>query len=136
MAACVAGGFDDFEAGLAEMDRVAFAHGLVELGQTATVRGRADDLGRVVRNLLDNATRHAHTGVTVSLGGAGAQVELVVADDGPGIPTGDRNRVFERFTRLDDARSRETGGSGLGLAIARDIVAAHGGTIRARPAIT
>lgn len=95
----------------------------------AQVRGRPDDLARVVRNLLDNARRHARTGVVVSLGAVGAHVELVVTDDGPGIPAGDRDRIFGRFTRLDDARSRGTGGSGLGLAIAAEVVTAHAGRI-------
>lgn len=95
----------------------------------ARVRGRSDDLARVVRNLLDNAQRHARSQVTVVLGHTGPLVELVVSDDGPGIADSDRERIFERFTRLDDARSRDTGGSGLGLAIAREVVASHGGEI-------
>ncbi|GAA3130643.1 ATP-binding protein [Streptomyces rameus] len=93
----------------------------------ARVVGDADALARVVRNLLDNAVRHARTQVTVSLHTQDAIARLVVADDGPGIPAADRERVFERFTRLDDARSRDTGGSGLGLAIVRDVVKAHHG---------
>ncbi|MGW0994306.1 HAMP domain-containing sensor histidine kinase [Streptomyces sp. NPDC002523] len=93
----------------------------------ARVQGNADALARAVRNLLDNAVRHARSRVTVSLGTEGGTTRLVVADDGPGIPDADRERVFERFTRLDDARSRDTGGSGLGLAIVRDVVAAHHG---------
>ena len=97
----------------------------------AAVLGRRDDLGRVVRNLLDNADRYAATTVRVSLRSEGDQVLLVVADDGPGIPMSERDRVFERFTRLDDARARATGGSGLGLAIAHEVVEAHGGTIEA-----
>ncbi len=95
----------------------------------AQVRGRADDLARVVRNLLGNAERHADARVSVALGHVGGQVELVVADDGPGIEDADRDRIFQRFTRLDDARSRDTGGSGLGLAIVREVVAAHGGEV-------
>ena len=61
--------------------------------------------------------------------GAGADVLLTVTDDGPGVPAADRERVFERFTRLDDARSRDEGGSGLGLAIVRELVRAHGGDV-------
>ncbi|MDQ6726050.1 MAG: ATP-binding protein [Actinomycetota bacterium] len=95
----------------------------------AEVRGRTDDLGRVLRNLLGNADRHARTNVTVTLGRVGDMVELVVADDGPGVPESERDRVFERFRRLDETRSRETGGTGLGLAIAREVVIAHGGSI-------
>ena len=60
----------------------------------------------------------------------GDSVQLIVDDDGPGIDRNDRERVFERFTRLDEARTRESGGSGLGLAIVRDLVERHGGTVR------
>jgi signal transduction histidine kinase len=95
------------------------------------VRVHGDDhqLQQVLRNLLDNAARHA-TGVvavTVSQGARGAVVR--VEDDGPGIPPNDRDRVFERFVRLDESRSRHSGGAGLGLAIARELVLAHGGTL-------
>jgi signal transduction histidine kinase len=97
----------------------------------AAVAGRPEHLARVVRNLLENAARHARTAVTVTLRAntAAGELELVVADDGPGIEPADRARVFDRFTRLDDARSRDEGGSGLGLPIAREIVEAHGGRI-------
>ncbi|WP_405852038.1 MULTISPECIES: sensor histidine kinase [unclassified Streptomyces] len=90
--------------------------------------GDEDALARVVRNLLDNALRHAATRIDVSLRTLHGTARLVVADDGPGIPGADRERVFDRFTRLDDARARDTGGSGLGLAIVRDIVVAHHGS--------
>ncbi|WP_369386420.1 ATP-binding protein [Streptomyces sp. CG1] len=93
----------------------------------ARVQGDADALARVVRNLLDNAVRYARSRVTVSLHAQDGIARLVVADDGPGIPDADRERVFERFTRLDEARSRDTGGSGLGLAIVHDVVKAHHG---------
>lgn len=95
----------------------------------ARVMGDGDDLACVVRNLLDNATRHAAGRVDVRLGVRDGTAELVVADDGTGIPEADRHRVFDRFTRLDDARARDAGGSGLGLAIVRDLVTAHAGTI-------
>ncbi|MGW4239961.1 ATP-binding protein [Streptomyces sp. NPDC004749] len=95
------------------------------------VRGDAEALRRVVRNLLDNAHRHAVHQVRVALGERGTTVELTVSDDGSGIPPADRERVFERFTRLDEARSREAGGSGLGLAIVAKIIAAHGGSAHA-----
>ncbi|MES9557972.1 ATP-binding protein [Streptomyces sp. NPDC007076] len=94
----------------------------------ARLTGDEDALARVVRNLLDNALRHAATRIDISLRTAHDTARLVVADDGPGIPEADRERVFGRFTRLDDARARDTGGSGLGLAIVRDLVTAHHGT--------
>ncbi|QYG91358.1 HAMP domain-containing protein [Iamia sp. SCSIO 61187] len=93
------------------------------------VVGDAAQLGRVVRNLADNAARHARTTVRVGVAASGPTVRLWVADDGPGIPEADRERVFERFTRLDTSRTRATGGYGLGLAIAAEVVRAHGGRI-------
>jgi signal transduction histidine kinase len=93
------------------------------------VRGSTVLLGQVVRNLLVNARRHAASTVTITLGQEDGTVELVVADDGPGIPEADRSRVFERFVRLDDARARDAGGSGLGLAIVRKIVESSGGIV-------
>jgi signal transduction histidine kinase len=95
----------------------------------AAVVGDAAQLARVVRNVLANAVRHAANRVDVTLA-EHESVELLIDDDGAGIPTEDRERVFERFVRLDESRSQEGGGSGLGLAIARDIVTAHGGTIQ------
>jgi signal transduction histidine kinase len=96
----------------------------------AAVAGRPDELARAVRNLLDNAERYAVSRVTVDLSTEDGRVTLVVADDGPGVPPADRERVFERFTRLGGARSRHDGGAGLGLAIVREIVVSHGGTVR------
>jgi heavy metal sensor kinase len=93
------------------------------------VLGEREELERVVRNLLDNAERYATSTVRVELSQEGSVVELVVEDDGPGIAEADRERVFERFTRLDDSRSRAGGGAGLGLAIVREIVYAHHGTV-------
>jgi signal transduction histidine kinase len=84
---------------------------------------------RVVANLLDNAERHARSQVSVCAATDGDRSELIVADDGPGIAPENRERVFERFTRLDTARSSDEGGAGLGLAILRDIVVGHGGTV-------
>jgi signal transduction histidine kinase len=92
------------------------------------VDGVAPQLQRVIRNLLDNAERHATSTVTLSVAERNNGVEVVVADDGPGIPPEDRARIFERFARLDDARTYGVG-TGLGLAIAREIVHAHGGTL-------
>ncbi|WP_327243964.1 sensor histidine kinase [Streptomyces sp. NBC_01320] len=93
------------------------------------VRGDPEALRRVVRNLLDNARRHAVDQVQVALGVRLGLVELTVSDDGSGIPAAYRAHVFERFTRLDEARSREAGGSGLGLAIVGKVVTAHGGAV-------
>lgn len=93
------------------------------------VSGDIHALGRVVQNLLDNATRHAVSTVSLSLLATRTSATLVVTDDGPGIPLAQRDRVFERFTRLDEARDRDAGGSGLGLAIVADVVAVHGGHV-------
>jgi signal transduction histidine kinase len=95
----------------------------------AQLSGNADLLTRAVRNLLDNANRYADSAVVISLSETDDSVVLTIADDGPGIPSAEQARIFERFTRLDDARTRETGGTGLGLAITHDVVSAHGGTI-------
>ncbi|MEU4161844.1 HAMP domain-containing sensor histidine kinase [Actinoplanes sp. NPDC026670] len=93
------------------------------------VRGDATALAQVVRNLADNAARHARARVAVAVRPDRDGIELVVEDDGAGIPESERERVFERFVRLDEARDRDAGGSGLGLAIVKEIVAAHGGTV-------
>ncbi|MGW3568360.1 sensor histidine kinase [Streptomyces sp. NPDC000941] len=93
------------------------------------VHGSRVQLSRLLTNLTDNARRHARTTVSVGVAVRDGMVELSVDDDGPGIPESDRERVFERFTRLDDARARQDGGTGLGLAIAKDIAHAHGGTL-------
>jgi signal transduction histidine kinase len=93
------------------------------------VHGRRDQLGRVVRNLLDNAARHATSTVAVTLATTDHDVVLAVDDDGPGIPVEERERVFDRFTRLDDGRARDAGGLGLGLSMVKAIVEQHGGTV-------
>jgi signal transduction histidine kinase len=93
------------------------------------VRGDAGQLARAFRNPLENAIRHANSAVAVSLEQANDRVRITVVDDGPGIAEADRRRMFERFTRLDDARSAAAGGSGLGLAITREIVEYHGGRV-------
>lgn len=93
------------------------------------VRGNRDQLQRVMINLVDNALRHAREHVRVQVVEVDGRVVITVADDGPGIPLELREAIFDRFTRLDDARSRDAGGSGLGLAITREIIMAHEGTI-------
>jgi signal transduction histidine kinase len=95
-----------------------------------TVEGVPEQLARALSNMLDNAQRHAEHAVTIELGHDGDTAELTVTDDGEGIPPHARERIFQRFTRLDTARAREHGGTGLGLAIAREIAHAHGGTLR------
>lgn len=93
------------------------------------VWGNPDELTSIVRNLLDNAARHARSTVAVSVRATGPWVVLTVADDGPGIAPEDRERVFERFARLQEGRSRDQGGTGLGLALSRRVAEAHGGRI-------
>ncbi len=93
------------------------------------VLGDSSQLARLIVNLLDNAEQHAVDQITVELHTIDATVELVIADDGPGIPVIDRERIFERFTRLDAARQRRHGGAGLGLSIVKSIADAHNATI-------
>jgi signal transduction histidine kinase len=115
-----------------ERDRLSLEHPALNVRATfepVRVSGDADSLLRVVRNLIDNSARHAARNVTVSVGTRDGMAEIVVGNDGPPIPAADRERIFDRFVRLDDSRSRTDGGTGLGLSIARDIVAAHGGTL-------
>jgi signal transduction histidine kinase len=101
------------------------------VGQAAplVVRVRPVEVCRALGNLVDNAVRHAGTAVQVSAAVDGSEVVIEVSDDGHGIAPADRERVFERFTRLDEARDRDGGGSGLGLAIARELVNRNGGRI-------
>jgi signal transduction histidine kinase len=94
-----------------------------------TITADPDAVVRVVRNLFDNAERHALTEIRVVVSVDPVNVMLTVANDGPPIPEEDRERIFEPFMRLDEARSLDIGGSGLGLAIARSIMAALGGSI-------
>ncbi|MGW8793859.1 ATP-binding protein [Streptomyces althioticus] len=95
------------------------------------VSGSRGQLGRVLANLLDNAERHARERITVTVRREGGEAVVGVADDGEGLAEADRERIFERFVRLDAARSRDDGGAGLGLAIARDVAVRHGGTLTA-----
>jgi len=124
--------FDDVVRDEADRLRTRSTVGIIEVVTPpgrASVAGRREHLARAVRNLLENAARHARRAVTVTLATEDGHADLEVADDGPGIDPADRARVFDRFTRLDDARGRDAGGTGLGLPIAREIVEAHGGRI-------
>ena len=108
----------------------------VDTGAVAATRiwGDRPALEHVVRNLTDNAARHARTRVTYSASESDGRVRVAVCDDGAGVPDQDRDRIFERFVRLDEARARDDGGSGLGLAIVREIVDSHGGNVRVEDA--
>jgi signal transduction histidine kinase len=102
---------------------------LVGVEGPAMVDGDPEQLHRMVRNLMHNAEEHAENRITVTVTTGPSTVRLQVADDGPGIPVDQRSTVFERFVRLDTARTRDTGGTGLGLAIVNDVVISHGGSI-------
>jgi signal transduction histidine kinase len=121
---------------LDEVNRLR-AHATVQIDTSqvsaAPVRGSGEELRRLIRNLLDNAVRHAKASVRVELVTIIDEVVLAVEDDGPGVPTEQRTRIFERFVRLDDARSPEEGGTGLGLAIVHAIAARHGGRVALEP---
>ncbi|MGI8331370.1 HAMP domain-containing sensor histidine kinase [Actinomadura scrupuli] len=105
----------------------------LDIASDVLIRGSGEQLKRLTANLVDNAVRHAATTVTVSLTAQGSHAVLEVTDDGPGIPAVHRDTVFDRFTRLDQARDRDHGGSGLGLPIARDIAHAHHGSLTVVP---
>ncbi|EPD67059.1 sensor histidine kinase [Streptomyces sp. HGB0020] len=99
----------------------------------AHAHGNPDEYERLLRNLIDNAARHAAHRIQITIRNQDDWVVLTVHDDGPGVPAEDAERIFERFVRLDDARSRDDGGTGLGLAIARDLADRHGGTLTLAP---
>lgn len=101
----------------------------VVTGPSVYASTNAEELRRVLANLVDNAVRHAHSAVSLEVHTKGGHAVLTVADDGPGITADERERVFERFARLDDARDRDAGGTGLGLAIVRELVRRAGGSI-------
>ena len=110
---------------------------VVEAATERAVEADTNAIHQVLANLVDNALKYAASGGKIVLGArqAGAAVEFYVRDFGPGIASEHLPRLFERFYRVDKARSRESGGTGLGLAIAKHIVRAHGGTIRAESAL-
>jgi signal transduction histidine kinase len=116
------------------LEDMALEHEVALLLQTEPVprvRGSSRDLALLVRNLIDNAIRYTPSGgdVAVTVASEGRLVLLRVADTGVGIPQRDLPRIFERFYRVDQARSRETGGTGLGLAIVRHVCENHGGEV-------
>jgi signal transduction histidine kinase len=125
-----------------DVDLEALVEDEVRRAQTATtksvvmslepIRIQADpaQLGRAIRNVIDNAMKYASSTVTINLVGRQGHARLTIADDGPGVPEADRPRVFDRFYRVGDDRGRGSGGSGLGLAITAEIIAAHRGSIR------
>jgi signal transduction histidine kinase len=93
------------------------------------IHGSASQLDRLVRNLTQNAARYARIRLTIGVRQRDGQVLLTVDDDGPGIAASDRERVLERFVRVDESRGRASGGSGLGLAIVREVARSHGGDV-------
>ena len=100
-------------------------------GTAAMAVGDADRLGHAVRNLIENAIKFSpeHGEVLVTTWTAGGEVGVTVCDEGPGVAAEVRERIFDRFFRLDPSRTRATGGGGLGLAISREIALAHAGRV-------
>ncbi|BCB74779.1 ATP-binding protein [Phytohabitans flavus] len=130
-----------FRRAVIDLDDVAFAealrirtqapHLVVEVRDVSAVRVDGDPpaLRRVLRNLGDNAARHARERVAFGVSEVDGWALMWVDDDGPGVPPADRQRIFDRFVRLDDGRDRAGGGSGLGLAIVAEVISAHRGTV-------
>ena len=106
-------------------------HLTLDLSRVAPTEARGDEVAlvRLFDNLIANAYRHAASRVDLGVGVDEGGVWVTVDDDGAGVPAGDRDAIFERFVRLDEARTRDVGGSGLGLALCRDIAAQHGGSV-------
>lgn len=121
---------DDIVRREAEILRESTSH-RIDTSQVAAalVDGDPVELLRMVRNLTDNAGRHARSSVSIAVTERNGTVRLAVADDGVGAPESELDRMFDRFTRLDASRAVRTGGTGLGLAIARDIAERHGGRV-------
>lgn len=117
----------------AEARRLRRTTGLRVAVHAAPVRvvGDRHQLSRALRNLTDNAARHATGGVELRTDGRTGHAVIDVLDDGPGVPAAERERIFQRFVRLDASRQRPAGGAGLGLAISREIARAHGGELSA-----
>lgn len=102
----------------------------VVAGDRVAAYADREEVRRALSNLVENAVRHAASAVELDVINTSAGLRISISDDGPGIDQVDRERVFERFARLDDARGRDVGGSGLGLAIVRELVTRAGGTVR------
>lgn len=119
----------DLDALLQQEAARGWAHPVdVRAVEPVRVRGESRQIERLVQNLVSNANRHATSMVHLALQVDGDHAVIRVDDDGAGVPAGDRGRVFDRFTRLDESRERDLGGSGLGLAIVREVAEAHGGS--------
>jgi len=103
----------------------------LDLGPGVVTDGNPDHLERLFRNVIENALRFARARVVVRAAGSATAVRVEIVDDGPGIPPAERERIFDRFVRLDSSRERGSGTTGLGLAIANEIAAAHDGHITA-----
>jgi signal transduction histidine kinase len=103
----------------------------LDLGPGVVTEGNPDHLERLFRNVIENALRFARTRVVVRAAASATAVRIEIVDDGPGIPAAERERIFDRFVRLDSSRERGSGSTGLGLAIANEIAAAHDGHITA-----
>ncbi|PPF12615.1 ATP-binding protein [Rathayibacter sp. AY1A5] len=116
---------------LGEVRRLRDSGARVDASGISPVQAVADEalLSRALRNLVDNALRHRSSQLALSTRVDGAEAVLAVDDDGPGIPAAERERVLERFVRLDEGRARDAGGSGLGLAIVAGLARAHGGRV-------
>jgi two-component system OmpR family sensor kinase len=118
-----------------QADRARLQHPALDIqvaGDSMEIFADGDRVSQVLANLVDNACQASSAGgtVTITLGRSGAFAEVLISDDGPGVASEYRERIFDRLVRLDDARDRRAGGSGLGLPIARGFARAHGGDLR------